>query len=66
MSDKSFSTEQVSFLRSIGLDFDFSNLSDNEWIAIEEKVGDYITLKEDDASVSDKAKLGYSILDMIP
>jgi len=38
-----FTKEQVSFMEGIGLKLDFSALSDNDYIKIEEKVGDAYT-----------------------
>ena len=36
-----FNEEQIKFIQSLGLDFDFNNLTDEQYIEIEEKVGDY-------------------------
>lgn len=35
-----FTDEQIEFIRSLGLDFDLSNLSEDDYILIEDKVGD--------------------------
>lgn len=42
-----FSDEEIALMRSIGLDCDFNNLSeeDDYWADIEEKVGEFLTLK---------------------
>ncbi len=40
-----FTAEEIAFMRSLGLDFDFDDLSDDEWISIEEIIGDELTLK---------------------
>lgn len=35
-----FSVEQIKYMQSIGLNLDFSHLSDEDYVLIEEKVGD--------------------------
>ena len=42
-----FSDEEIALMRSLGLDCDFNSLSeeDDYWADIEEKVGDFLTLK---------------------
>lgn len=42
-----FSDEEMTLMRSLGLDCDFNSLSedDDRWADIEEKVGDFLTLK---------------------
>lgn len=63
-----FSDEQINYMRGLGLNFDFSNLTDDEWIAIEDTVGDRLTyagLKED-YSFNDEGKMCMSILNMLP
>ena len=42
-----FSDEEIALMRSIGLDCDFNNLSeeDDYWADIEAKVGEFLTLK---------------------
>lgn len=36
-----FSNEQLKLMRKIGLNLDFNNLSDDDWVNIEAKVSDY-------------------------
>lgn len=40
-----FTEEEIALMRRIGLNFDFDNLSDDEWIELEDTVGDYLTLQ---------------------
>lgn len=39
-----FNAEQIALMRDLGMNFDFSNLSDDEYCEIEEKVSDELTL----------------------
>lgn len=34
-----FTKEEIEFMKSLGLNFDFNNLSDDEWVEIEDVVG---------------------------
>lgn len=38
-----FSENQIAFMRSIGLDLDFSNLADDDYVRIEDVVGGIYT-----------------------
>lgn len=38
-----FTKEQIAFMRSIGLELDFSRLSSDDYVQIEETVGDVYT-----------------------
>lgn len=38
-----FSEKQIAFMRSIGLDLDFSNLADDDYVRIEDVVGGIYT-----------------------
>lgn len=42
-----FSEEEINLMRQLGLDCDFNGLSETDeyWADIEEKVGDFLTLK---------------------
>ena len=40
-----FNDAQLKLMRKIGLHLDFECLSDDDWILIEETVGDYLTLQ---------------------
>ncbi len=35
-----FSEEQITYMRSLGLNFDFTNLSSDDWVNIEDTVAD--------------------------
>jgi len=35
-----FTAEEIQFMKDLGLDFDFDNLSDDNWCDMEEIVGD--------------------------
>ncbi len=39
-----FTQEEIELMQRIGLDFNFEHLSDEEWCALEETIGDYLTL----------------------
>jgi len=39
-----FTKEEVSFMQSLGLNFDFSNLSGDNWADIEDVVGDTLMI----------------------
>ncbi len=62
-----FSEEQITFMRSIGLNLDFNNLSDDDWVNIEDTVGDYLTLQclDEDYKPNDEGMMCYSILDSL-
>ena len=34
-----FTKEEIEFMKSLGLNFDFNNLSDDEWVELEDVVG---------------------------
>lgn len=39
-----FTPEEIAFMRGLGLDYNFDDLSDDEWIGIEETIGDTLLL----------------------
>lgn len=39
-----FTPEEIAFMRGLGLDYNFDDLSDDEWIGIEETIGDTFLL----------------------
>lgn len=43
--DIEFSKTQIDFMKKIGISFNFSNISDDDYILIEEKVSDYLQKK---------------------
>lgn len=65
-----FSDEEIALMRSIGLDCDFNNLSeeDDYWADIEEKVGEFLTLKclDKNYEPDDNGIVCKSILNKIP
>lgn len=61
--------EQIAFMKKIGVPVqDYQHLSDDDWIAIEEYVGDYLTLKclDRNYNPNEEGKMCYSILDSLP
>lgn len=62
-----FTDEEIEFMKSSGLNFDFNNLSEDEWIAIEDRVGDELTLKGLDLDYypNKTGKMCYRILDKL-
>ena len=45
-----FNAKEIDFMKKIGLNFDFSSLTDDEFIDIESIVGDYYTKKAQSTS----------------
>ena len=61
--------EQIAFMKKIGVPVrDYNNLSDDDWIAIENYVGDYLTLQclDEKYNPNEEGKMCYSILDSLP
>lgn len=62
--------KQIDFLKSLGLDLDYTNLTDDsdEWAEIEERVGDELEYRglDDDYFPNEIGKMCESILDIIP
>ena len=65
-----FSEEEIDLMRSLGLDCDFNSLSedDNRWADIEEKVGNFLTLKclDEHCNPDNNGIICDSILNKIP
>ena len=65
-----FSVEEIALMKSLGLDSDFNNLSEDDeyWVDIEEKVGNFLTLKclDEHYEPDDKGVICESILNKIP
>ena len=65
-----FSDEEMALMRSLGLDCDFNSLSedDGRWADIEEKVGDFLTLKclDEHYNPDNNGIICESILNKIP
>lgn len=61
-----FSDEQILLMNKIGLDLDFDNLTDDDWCDIEDKIGDYLTLKclDADYNPNNEGLMCESILDI--
>lgn len=61
---------QIAFLKDIGLDLDFANLTEDsdEWADIEERVGDELVYRglNEDYCPNEIGKMCESILDVIP
>lgn len=62
-----FTKEQIAFMRSIGLKLDFSNLSSEDYVQIEETVGDVYTaeVQEHEKEVTSNILLCEAILDKL-
>jgi len=62
--------EQIKFLRSLGLNYDYSKLNEfsDEWADIEERVGDELEYRglNDNYYPNEIGKMCESILDIIP
>lgn len=65
-----FTDREISLMVSIGLDFDFNNLTDEDdrWAEIEEKVGEYLALEclDDNYNPNENGIICEAILDKIP
>lgn len=62
-----FSDEQIDFMRDIGIELDFNNLTDDDYVKIEEKVGDKLQISgfDKNCKVTKIGKMCESILDMM-
>lgn len=62
-----FDKNQIDYMKSIGLDYDFENLSDDESAEIEDKVGDQLQLNglNEDYSPNSVGLVCESILDRL-
>lgn len=65
-----FDDKEISLMRSLGLDCDFNNLSDDDdyWMIIEEKVGAHLTLEclDENYNPDENGAICESILNKIP
>lgn len=65
-----FSPEEIKLMQTIGLNYDFNNLTEDDdcWAEIEEKVGDFLTLEclGEDYKPNDNGIICKSILNKIP
>lgn len=62
--------KQIDFLKSLGLDLDYANLTEDsdEWADIEERVGDELEYRglDDNYFPNEIGKMCESILDIVP
>lgn len=69
-SDCMFSPEEIKLMQTIGLNYDFNNLTEDDdcWAEIEEKVGDFLTLEclGEDYKPNDNGIICKSILNKVP
>lgn len=63
-----FNEKQINLMQKIGLHLDFEHLSDDDWVLIEEKVGDYYNLNtlDEDYKPNAEGRICESILDNLP
>lgn len=62
-----FSKEQINLMKEIGINANFDNPSDDEWIEIEDKVGDWLCLQclDEDYYPNEQGIICESILDLV-
>lgn len=62
-----FNNKQIEFMRNIGIDVDFDNLSDDDIINIEDKVADKYEMEglDEKYNPTETGKMCESILDMM-
>ena len=62
-----FSEEQIEYMERIGVSVEFNNLSENDYVNIEEKVSEYLQKYgyDEDYRPTDSGKICESILDLI-
>ena len=65
--DMKYNNNQIEFMKKIGISIDFNNISDEDYVEIEEKVSDYLQKKgfNEDYSPNKEGKMCESILDML-
>lgn len=63
-----FNSKQIEYMKSLGLDFDFENLSEDELFQIEEVVGEELQMSgfDEEYEATKEGKLCESILDQLP
>ncbi len=63
-----FSEEQIVYMKSLGLNFNFDRLTSDEWVAIEETVGDRLCQSgfDKDYNINSDGVMCESILDKLP
>ena len=62
-----YSDEQVKFMKGIGIDVDFDNLTDDDIVEIETRVGDKYVMDglDEDYNPTEEGMMCESILDMM-
>ncbi len=63
-----FNEEEITYMKSIGLNFDFNKLSDDEYVEIEDTVGDQLVCfgLEDDYALNEEGIMCKTILSKLP
>lgn len=63
-----FTEKQISYMKEIGLNLDFDNLSDEDWCNIEETVGDRLVLHclDENYNPTSEGLMCESIIDKLP
>ncbi len=64
-----FTDKQIDFMRSIGLNFNFSNLSEDDYFTIEDHLGEWLQLHGIDETGEDVNEIGrmcVSVLNALP
>jgi len=63
-----FTEKQIQLMKRIGISADFNNPTDKEWIEIENKVGDWLTLQclDENYYPNEEGIMCENILDLIP
>lgn len=62
-----FAENQIEFMKEIGISINFSNISDDDYVAIEERISEYLQKKgfNEDYSPNEDGKMCESILDVL-
>lgn len=63
-----FDKEEIAYMKAIGLNFDFGNLSDDEFVEIEDTVGDRLVCfgLEEDYALNNEGIMCKTILSKLP
>ena len=63
-----FTDKEIQLMNSLGLSYNFDNLTDDEWCNLEEVVGDHLTLKclDDDYDPNEEGLMCEDILAKLP
>jgi hypothetical protein len=65
---KIYSKEQIDYIKSIGFEVDFTDMSDDDWCNLEETVGDKLVLEclDENYCPNEEGIMCKSILDLLP